>query len=433
MRRRSFIRDAGLLFGSGLVLPKIVEAAPENNKPDYNSWAGIREQFLLQTGYIHMAQMLLASHPKIVRDEIEMHRKKFDLMPVEYWEENFLTMEPKMRTVAADYIKAAPDEVALTDSTSMGLAMLYNGLRLKPGDEILTSTHDHYATEKSLEFATARNGATIKRISLYEDPSTATAESIVDRVAKAITPSTRVVALTWVHSVTGMKIPSKAISEVIKKANQQRDASKRIYYCIDGVHGFGVENITMEDMGCDFFAAGTHKWIFGPRGTGILYGRKDAWDMVTPVIPSFTGTPYAIWMGILPNNPPGFSDLCTPGGFHSFEHRWSLNKGFEFQTLIGKAKVEQRTHELNTMMKEGLQQIKHVKLITPMSSTLSSGIICYEVQGMNANDVVAKLWKKKIISSSTPYKLVYARLTPSIVTDENDVKACISAVEHIKE
>lgn len=430
MRRRNFIRDAGLLLGSGLVLPKISGAVPDP-KPDYNSWSGIREQFLLQQGYVHMAQMLLASHPKIVRDEIEMHRKNFDTMPVEYWENNFLNMEPVMRTAAAAYIKSLPEEVALTDSTSMGLAVLYTGLKLKPGDEILTSTHDHYATEKSLEFATARNGATIKRISLYEDPFNTSAESIVERVTKAISPSTRVVALTWVHSVTGMKIPVKAISEVIKKANQQRDASKRIYYCVDGVHGFGVENITMADIGCDFFAAGTHKWIFGPRGTGILYGKKDAWDMVTPVIPSFTGTPYAVWMGIAPDVPQNFSDLCTPGGFHSFEHRWSLNKAFEFQQQIGKDKVEQRTHQLNSMLKDGLKQIKHVKLITPLSPDLSSGITCYEVKGMNANDVVRKLLSQKIISSSTPYKLVYARLTPSLVTDENDVKTCVRAIEQI--
>lgn len=432
MRRRNFLKETGLIFGSSVLLPKFAGAIPEG-RADYSSWTSIREQFLLSSNYIHMAQMLLASHPKIVRDEIEMHRKKFDLMPVEYWENNWMEMEPKMRTAAGQYIKALPEEVALTDSTSMGLGLLYSGFKLKRGDEILTTTHDHYATEKSLEFATAKNGATIRRISLYKDPATVSAQEIVDTLAKAITPATRMVAVTWVHSCTGMKLPITEIGEAIKKANQQRSAANRIYFCVDGVHGFGIENKSMDELGCDFFAAGTHKWIFGPRGTGILYGRKNAWDMVIPSIPSFTGLPYGVWLGVVPDTPMSFSDLCTPGGFHSFEHRWSLNKAFEFHQQIGKAKVEERTHQLNSMLKDGLKQIKHVKLHTPVSPTLSSGINCFDVEGMEPDNVVKKLFTQKIIASSSPYRISYVRLTPSIINNEDEVKACIRAIEKIKE
>ena len=380
-----------------------------------------------------MAQMLLASHPQIVRDEIEMHRKKFDLMPVEYWENHFLQMEPGISAVAGKYINALPEEVALTDSTSMGLGLLYTGFKLKPGDEILTTTHDHYATEKSLEFASSRNGATIKRVTLYKDAATASVSEMVDVIAKAISPATRLVAVTWVHSNTGMKLPVSEIAAVIKKANDQRSKAHRIYFCVDGVHAFGFENATMEQLGCDFFAAGTHKWIFGPRGTGILYGKKDAWDMVTPIIPSFTGLPYGVWLGVVPETNLSFADLITPGGFHSFEHRWALPKAFEFHQQIGKANVEQRTHQLNSMIKDGLKQIKHVKLITPVSPQRSSGIVCFEVAGMQPDDVVKKLFKKKIIASSSPYRVSYVRYTASLVNNEEEVKACIAAIEKIRE
>jgi selenocysteine lyase/cysteine desulfurase len=60
-----------------------------------------------------------------------------------------------------------------------------------------------------------------------------------------------------------------------------------------------------------------------------------------------------MWMGVMPEAPINFSDLCSPGGFLAFEHRWSLNEAFDFHMKIGKARVEERTHQLSSMLKEG--------------------------------------------------------------------------------
>jgi len=179
------------------------------------------------------------------------------------------------------------------------LSLLYNGLQLKEGDDILSTTHDHYSTEKSLDFAAKRNGATIRRINLYDAPSTANLDQILANLKQAILPATRVVAVTYVHSSTGVKLPIKAMSETIAEANKNRTAADRIYFCVDAVHGFGIENITVNDLGCDFLVAGTHKWLFGPRGTGIFWAKKDAWDMVAPTIPPFSQA-YLMWMDSIP-------------------------------------------------------------------------------------------------------------------------------------
>ncbi len=133
---------------------------------------------------------------------------------------------------------------------------------MKSGDEILTTTHDHYSTEKSLEFAAQRNGAAIRRIALYENPANTSVEEVINNLKNAILPETRIVATTFVHSSTGVKLPIKEMSIVIKEVNNNRDESDRIYFCVDGVHGLGVENITVSELGCDFFVAGTHKWLF---------------------------------------------------------------------------------------------------------------------------------------------------------------------------
>jgi selenocysteine lyase/cysteine desulfurase len=434
MDRRSFIRNTGLAIGAGTVLPSMALsiASASAAKKSLDTWAEVREQFKLTPDRIHMAQMLFAAHPKPVREAIKLHRNKFDENPVEYLEANIFTMPDEVRKSAAGYIGAEPGEIALTDSTTMGISLLYHGLKIKKGDEILTTTHDHYITEKSLEFSTVRNGASLRRIALYDDPFAASEDVIISRIQKAITPSTRVVAVTWVHSSTGVKLPVHAISEVIKKANSGRSASDRIYFCVDGVHGFGIEDVTMQELGCDFFAAGTHKWIFGPRGTGILWAKKDAWDAVAPTIPSFSHTAFGTWLGKVPEGKINFGDLCSPGGFNSYEYQWAMPAAFDFHLNIGKSKIADRTHQLNTMLKEGLQTIRHIKLHTPLSYTLTAGIICFEVEGFSPDDVVKKLLEKNIISSSSPYKTSYVRLTPSIVNTEDDVKKCLAELENIR-
>jgi selenocysteine lyase/cysteine desulfurase len=378
-----------------------------------------------------MSLMLLASHPKPVRDAIERHRQALNEDPVTYLETNGENFENVVREAAAQFIGADPSEIVLTDSTTMGLSVIYHGFRFNPGDEILTTTHDHYVTEKNLEFASARSGAVIKRTALYDDPSEANAGEMVERLRKNISSKTRLVAITHVHSGTGVKTPVSLIGAMINEENQKRSSLSRIYFSVDGVHGFGVENSSMKSLGCDFFSAGTHKWMFGPRGTGIVYAKKDAWDMISPVIPPFELKPYLQWAGFLPAGEITFAEMCTPGGFHSFEHRWSLNEAFNFMSSIGKEKIQQRTHELATMMKEGLSQIKHVNLITPLSQELSSGINCFEIKDMDSIEAVKKLHTRKLIASFSPYSKLYVRLTPCILNTEEEVKASIGIVEKI--
>lgn len=436
MNRRNFLHNSGLVIGASLVLPtlscetKPVEAPPEN-EVSFENWKAIRKQFNLAPDRIHMTQMLLASHPTPVRKAIEEHRKNFDENPTEYWEKNYASMELRVQESAARYLNVSPQEIALTDSTSMGLGTLYTGLKLKPTDEILTTTHDHYATEKALEFAVMKNGASIKRVKLYDDGVNATIDQLVTTLINAISPATKIVAVTWVHSCTGMKLPIREIGNAIREVNAKRDQKDRIYFCVDGVHAFGIENFNMEELGCDFFSAGTHKWIFGPRGTGILFGKKDAWDMVVPTIPSFGDISYSKWLGLMADKSNTFSDLISPGGFHSFEHRWALNEAFDFHMKVGKAKVEERTHQLSSMVKEELGKLKKVKVITPAEPKLSAGINCFSIEGMKPEEVVKKLSEKKIIASVSPYKVSYSRFTPCIYNTEEEVEKCIEAIKEI--
>ncbi len=434
MNRRFFLKNAGVAFGSAAFAPALVTAGSS----DYQSvppasrvldtWAKVRGDFLLDHKHLQMSQMLLASHPTVVREAIARHRKGMDENPATYWEDHWIEAEEAVIKAAAEYTGADPSELGLTDSTTQGVSLLLNGFKLKPGEEVLATTHDHYITEMSIKYACQKKGASHRHIDVYKDPSTATVDEIVGRITKAIAPRTRLLVVTWVHSCSGMKLPIRAIADAVADVNAKRSEEDRLYFMVDGVHGFGNQAEQVVDLGCDFFAAGTHKWIFGPRGTGIVYGKKDAWHMIEPTIPTFRWNPFMEWMDLPPEGEMTFTDKMCPGGFHAFEHRYSLKEAFEYQTDLGRANVHARTTSLNSQLKEGLSQMKHVKVLTPMDPGLSAGINCMVIGDLSAEDAVKAFHDKGVIASASPYKVSYVRLTPCIINTEAEVDQCIDIV-----
>jgi selenocysteine lyase/cysteine desulfurase len=331
-----------------------------------------------------------------------------------------------VRVAAARYLGVDADEIALTDNTTMGLALLYGGLNLAEDDEILTTTHDFYSTHESLRLRALRTGARVRKVRLYQNARTTSVDEIVSAVRRGVTPKTKAVAVTWVHSSTFVKLPISALADALRPTNA--------LLCVDGVHGFGAEATTPTQLGCDFLVSGCHKWLLGPRGTGLIWGRTAAWNAVTPTIPSFDGRAIRPWIEGATPPPSGIPDLpraiaMTPGGFHTFEHRWALADAFEFRRKIGRARAAARTHALAQRLKSGLAEIKAVRLVTPQSSALSAGLVCFEVEGHDPYDFVDRLYaRKRVVASVTPYATRYVRLGPSILNTSADVDRAVRAV-----
>lgn len=444
MDRRSFLfGTAGLatgmagacgMLGGTAVSGRPAPAGSAKEPPplDPEDWSSVRRQFMIAERPIDLSAMLIASHPWPVRSAIEEHRQGLDRDPTLYYEQNDDRLTRASASAAAGFLGAGIDDVALTDSTTMGLGILYNGLRLRPGDEVLTTEHDYYVTHESLRQASERTGATVRKIRLYDEIGDVSADGIVDRIRHAIGPRTRALALTWVHSGTGLRIPLAEISDAVKEVNRDRDEEERVLICVDGVHGFGIEDATVDDLGCDFFAAGTHKWVFGPRGTGILWGRGDRWARVRPSIPSFRDrASWTAWFQgtALEGRPDG--PRMTPGGFKPFEHRWAMAPAFEFLETIGRERVRERTHALARQLKEGLRSIGGVEVITPLDENLSSGIVCCDLEGRGAFSAVDVLRGRDIVATVTPYAVEYLRFSPSIRNTPEEVEAALRAVREL--
>ncbi|RIQ24369.1 aminotransferase class V-fold PLP-dependent enzyme [Jiangella rhizosphaerae] len=406
--------------------PAASTTPPRLEDLDLSDWEVVRGQFALDPELAHFAAFVLASHPAPVRAAIERWRDAFDADPAATVAGE-LAHDEEVRTAAAGYLGVRPAEVALTDSTTMGLGLVYHGLPLCPGDHVLTTTHDFYATHEALRLAAARAGAEVERIALYDDPAAAGADELAGRVAAAIRPQTKVVALTWVHSSTGVKLPVRAIADAVADANAGRAEADRAILVLDAIHGLGADAARPGDLGCDVFVSGTHKWLFGPRGTGIVWAAPAAGAAVAPTIPSFTAPSFVNWL-TGGDEPSPFGVGNTPGGYQAFEHRWAVTEAFAFHQAIGPDRVAARTQELATRLKDGLAELPGVRLVTPRDPALSAGLVCVDVAGRDPAEVVQQLLDQRIVASVTPYSEPYVRFGASIVTTPEQVDAAVEAV-----
>ncbi len=180
MNRRSFMVRTGTMLGTSVVaggMPfplSAVDTSAARALSGLSDWDTVRAQFNLAPNKINMSCYWQTSHPKVVREAIEQHRRGLDECPSEYYEDNAPRLEAAVRSAAAEYLAAKPDEFATTESTSQGLGTIYNGLKLRPGQEILSTEQEHIVTKNALRFRAERMGTPVRTISLYDNSATVT-------------------------------------------------------------------------------------------------------------------------------------------------------------------------------------------------------------------------------------------------------------------
>ena len=412
------------------VRPRVAAAAERvtplrtSTGPD---WDAIRDLFPLRRDWTHLASFLLVSHPKPVAEAIDYYRKKLDTD--NWWIEGAILSDqegrpwPAVKKSLAEYVGGLPEEICLTANTTTALAMAYHGLKIRPGQEILTTDHDHYSHHESQRFSAERSGASVRYIAMYDKPSLATAQEMTDRIARQIRPATRVVGITWVHSGTGVRTPIAAIADAVRRANSGRADSDRCLLIVDGVHGFANTDVDIAKLGADFFCAGTHKWLFAPRGTGFLWGRKDAWQHMRPTVPHFDPDGLESWAswGKREPLPPMKAAYASPGGFMAYEHILAIPAAVKLHRDIGRAAIAARIAELNQHFRDEVAKIPRVTLHTPRDASVAGGIAAYEISGITAAQVVERLAAKRIRTSDSPYQPSYPRVCAGIMNSPADV------------
>ncbi len=348
-------------------------------------WKLIRDSVTLDPGLVHLNTGSLGAMPRQVQEGLTGFVRELERHPVSKTWGEMGKLAELVRTQAAGFIGAERDEVAITGNTTEGMNMVASGLKLKPGDEVLTTNHEHAGGLSCWEYLAQHNGVRIVQIKMpvpLRDKA-----QFLELVERHITDRTRVCSLCHVDTLTGMRLPLREISEILRP----RD----ILLICDGAQGPGMLNVNVKALGVDTYASSSHKWMLAPKGSGLLYIRKEVQNRVQPI-------------GLH----AGFGVYSASSGTRNIPHILAHGLAMDFHNAIGRDKVERRCRELSGHLRGRLQRLKWLELITPPEDALASGMVTFRLKKGNSAKLVHKLEaERRIVLKAVPQtRVVDARL-----------------------
>lgn len=372
MRRRELLGALPAAIGGG-ALARLAHAAPalaperlRASDPE-RYWAQVRrDQFLLADdyAYLHTGTLGVPAVPALQAVAAGLIRSgTVGLGPINRWgapiEEINARTFVELRAALASAFGCKPSELTLTHNTTDGLGMLARGLPLKPGDEVLITSLEHFANVDCWTRAARERGIVVKRVALTLKAQTA--DEIVAAFAAAIGPATRVVSVAAIVTGTGARLPVERIVALAK--------ARGVITIVDGAHLPGQAPLDLTELGCDYLAASPHKWLFAPAGCGFLYGRGHGLaSLAQRLMPCDAGC-----------NPAGqLMQVGTNSGaiFDGFA------AALAFYQALTPAAIFARLGALRDHMLREARSLPGVELYTSDDPAASAGMVAFRIAGV---------------------------------------------------
>ena len=337
----------------------------QDESPDGVYWEAIRKHFMFQDGLIMMNNGTLGPMPKPVFNTLIKYCRLQATNPFDCY--NFIPREKEVvRAKIARFINVSPDEVVITRNTTEGMNFVANGLDLEEGDEVLLSIMEHPGGTHPWRLQEKRCGIKIKEVPIGLPPKSV--NEIVKAFEKAITPRTKLISISHTVYISGLITPLKELSEMARQ--------KGVLVVADSAHGMGMLNLDMKELGIDFLATSPYKWLGAPTGVGVLYVRKEVQDRLWPTIAS-----------------SGWDQYKNARKYETVGQRAdgliiTLGEAVDFQSAIGKERIERRIKALAGYLKKELSKIPGVKLHTSTDPYISGGLTAFSVEGVDPRKMV---------------------------------------------
>lgn len=429
MHRRNFIKTTGqtltgLLGLSVLKKPSslfdavMVDSAHRAIDPrDEAFWAMVREQFPLTRERTYLNTGGLGASPYVVIEAVKNKITELErICETGHSEELWHDIKSK----AGQILGCKPEELAYMRNATEGIAIVCNGLPLKRGDEVITSTHEHVGNTLSWLARQKRDGIVMKAF----EPSMQSAQENLERMQKLLTKRTRALSIPHITTSTGQILPVKQIGEWA--------AANKLWYFIDGAQAAGMLPMNLHEIGCHAYAVSGHKWLLGPKGTGLLYVREDALDLIE-----------SKYLGGYSNT--GEFDMITGAfQFHPTAQRYEygtvstplfagLGAAMEFLLKIGMENIWRRDHALASALKAGLNQLG-VEVNSPQHPEEHSAIITFTLRNMDRSKLQNFLAEKYQLRTRGIYEggLDAIRISLHLYNSFAEVDKVLEAVQAAK-
>jgi L-cysteine/cystine lyase len=280
----------------------------------------------------------------------------------------------------ASLINADPAEVLIRQSTTDGLNVIFNGLRWQPGDEIVTSSYEHSSVIVPLYYLRDRYGVVPRFVPLdtQDAPST-----VIAKFEQAMSRRTRLLCISHVCYSNGMRLPLPELAKLAQAYDVQ--------VLVDAAQGPGHLALDMQAMQPDYYAMPGQKWLLGPWSTGALYIRRDRIEQIEP---TFVGGHGAISYDMEGHWEP-LRDSVQKFNHSSVNHALmcGLLAAVRFQLDLGPQRIAERIDHLGRYATRRLGEIgPNVRVVSPHGE-LSTGLVCFQIEGLAPADIVAALWE----------------------------------------
>lgn len=411
--RRGFVTSTMGVLGAAAVLSEIATATTSiaadlsSAHDDAAFWRLVQRQFRLEPDLLYFNNASLGPSPALVADATETYRRKLDAFPSRWmwggWKDEF----ESVRTKGADLLGASAEEIALIHNTTEGMNLIAFSLDLEAGDEVIAADHEHWSGTIPWEYWQVPKGVKLVRPTLPVLPSSP--GEIVEIYRRAITPRTRVISMCHVVNTNGMILPVKEISAMAREHG--------ILVAVDGAQAPGHIPVDLHDLGCDFYAASAHKWLFSPKGVGVFYARQASQHLLRPLIVAHG------WEDESIRRLENYNTRNLPEVL-------GLGVAFDFQHLMGPERRSARILELKHHLRSRLEGDASFEIKTPSGDSLSAGITTVEVVGHDVREVAALMAESHRIDCRpmSSHGLNGLRISLSVFNSEDQIDTLVSAL-----
>jgi len=408
--RRNFLSLAGKALGlAALSTPAIgsllhvVQAAtksvahlsPAQAALDEDYWSTIQNAFTVTRGLINLNNGGVSPSPRLVTEALIRYIwQQEDATAYTMWQ----ILEPQsetIRTGLAELFGCDREEIAITRNASESLETLLLGLDLKSGDEVLTTTQDYGRMLTTIRQREQREGIKLNLIKIPIPPKDV--NEITTAFERAITPRTRLLQMAHMVNITGQITPVKAVCEMAR--------ARRVETIIDGAHSFAQFDFKQKDLGCDYFGTSLHKWLYAPKGTGMLYVKRDKIAKVWPLFAAEDKQKSDIRK---------FEEIGT----HSAAPKLAIGEALLFHGGIGSKRKEARLRYLSRYWMDKLKDTPKVRFNTSFDPNQMCAIGNVQIEGLDQRKIGSYLFDTHRIFT-TPIvheEFTGLRITPNLYT-----------------
>lgn len=379
--RREFTRLLALTGSAAMLreLPRGLTQAPlppVPEEPTEKFWQEVRARFLLPKELAFVNAANLCPTPLPVFEALVENSRYLDADPSSASRAKLSVAREESRKAIAATLRATPEEILMTRNTSEANNLVSSGLRLGPGDDVVVFADNHPSNLNAWRDKSKRFGFAIVEVPVITPhPGPA---AYVEAFARAMTPRTRVLAVTHVTNTMGDMLP---VADLCRLARE-----RGVLSLVDGAQSFGVLDVDVTQMRPDFYSGSAHKWPCGPKEIGALYVNREVHDRLAPSIVSLYG------------GQVGLSRTHEAFGQRDEAALATVGVAFTFQRQIGSATIEKRARQLTQHLVAGLQDVPGATLMTQPAPDRSAAIIVFRPGTLDPRRLAATLYEKERIA-----------------------------------